>query len=158
METVASVEQTVKLPVMLLNVLFRRRSTKTSKLRVTGLCVGNSPVTGEFPAQMVSNAENVSIWWRHHDIYWTGTERALLHYGLINHLQNVITMLKKAKFNPKMSIIEVVQPRGQGALCKRLWCFSLSSDCRSNTRNTRIHSLVLSVPIDNMVANSGPFY
>ena len=26
-----------------------------------------SPVTGEFPAQMVSNAENVSIWWRHHD-------------------------------------------------------------------------------------------
>ena len=23
-------------------------------------------VTGEFPAQMVSNAENVSIWWRHH--------------------------------------------------------------------------------------------
>ena len=27
----------------------------------------NSPVTGEFPAQMASNAENVSIWWRHHD-------------------------------------------------------------------------------------------
>ena len=22
--------------------------------------------TGEFPAQMASNAENVSIWWRHH--------------------------------------------------------------------------------------------
>ena len=22
--------------------------------------------TGEFPAQMTSNAENVSIWWRHH--------------------------------------------------------------------------------------------
>ena len=52
----------------LLNCLFRRRSKKTSKLRVTGLCVGNSPGTGEFPAQMASNAENVSIWWRHHDI------------------------------------------------------------------------------------------
>ena len=52
----------------LLNCLFRRRSKKTSKLRVTGLCVGNSPVTGEFPAQMASNAENVSIWWRHHEI------------------------------------------------------------------------------------------
>ena len=39
---------------------------KTSKLRVTGLCVGNSPGTGEFPAQMASYAENVSIWWRHH--------------------------------------------------------------------------------------------
>ena len=50
----------------LLNRLFRRRSKKTSKLRVTGLCAGNSPRTGEFPAQMASNAENVSIWWRHH--------------------------------------------------------------------------------------------
>ena len=51
----------------LLNRLFRRRSKKTSKLRVTGLRVGKSPGTGEFPAQMASNAENVSIWWRHHD-------------------------------------------------------------------------------------------
>ena len=50
----------------LLNRLFRRRSKKTPKLRVTGLCEGNSPVTGEFPAQMASNAENASIWWRHH--------------------------------------------------------------------------------------------
>ena len=41
------------------------RSKKTSKLRVTGLCEGNSPVTGEFPIQRVSNAENVSIWWRY---------------------------------------------------------------------------------------------
>ena len=50
----------------LLNRLFRRRSKKTSKLRVTGLCAGNSPGTGEFPAQRASYAENVSIWWRHH--------------------------------------------------------------------------------------------
>ena len=48
----------------LLNRLFRRRSKKTSQLCVTGLYVGNSPVTGEFPAQRASNAENVSIWWR----------------------------------------------------------------------------------------------
>ena len=47
--------------------LFRRRSKITSKLRVTGLCAGNSPGTGEFPAQKASNEENVSIWWRHHD-------------------------------------------------------------------------------------------
>ena len=46
----------------LLNRLFKR---KTSKLRVTGLCDGNSPVTGDFPAQRASNTENVSIWWRH---------------------------------------------------------------------------------------------
>ena len=50
----------------LLNRLFGRRSKKTSKLRVTGLYAGNSPGTGEFPALMASNAENVSIWWRHH--------------------------------------------------------------------------------------------
>ena len=43
----------------LLNRLFRRRSTKSSKLRVTGLRVGNAPGTGEFPSQM-------AIWWRHH--------------------------------------------------------------------------------------------
>ena len=52
----------------LLNRLFRRKSKKTSKLRITGLYVGNSPGTGEFPAQMASNAENVSIWWRHHGL------------------------------------------------------------------------------------------
>ena len=52
----------------LLNRLFRRWSMKTSKLRVTGLCAGNSPVTGEFPAQRAISAENVSIWWRHHNI------------------------------------------------------------------------------------------
>ena len=49
----------------LLNRLFRRRSKKTSKLRITGLWAGNSPGTGEFPTQMASYAENVSIWWRH---------------------------------------------------------------------------------------------
>ena len=61
-------------PDCLLNRLFRRRSKKASKLRVTGLCVGNSPMTGEFPAQRTSNAENVSIWWRHHVkcIFWYG--------------------------------------------------------------------------------------
>ena len=49
-----------------LNRLFRHRSMKTSTLRVTGLYVGISPEAGEFPAQMASTAENVSIWWRHH--------------------------------------------------------------------------------------------
>ena len=53
----------------LLNRSFMCRSKKTSKLRVTGLCSGNSPVTGEFPAQMASNAENVSIWLRHYVSY-----------------------------------------------------------------------------------------
>ena len=58
----------------LLNRLFRHRWKKTSKLCVTGLCAGNSPVTGEFPAQRASNAENVFIWWRHH-VTTVGTGR-----------------------------------------------------------------------------------
>ena len=62
--------------VCLHNRSVRRRSKKTSKLRVTGLCAGNSPVTGEVPAQRASNAENVSIWWRHHG--WDGSYTILI--------------------------------------------------------------------------------
>ena len=50
----------------LLNRLFRRRSKERSKLCVTGLWGENTPATGEFPAQRASNAENVSLCWRHH--------------------------------------------------------------------------------------------
>ena len=59
----------------LLNRLFTRIiSQKTSKLRVTGLCV--------FPAQMASNAENVSISWRHHEIWLLGNfyDSCILHF------------------------------------------------------------------------------
>ena len=51
----------------LLNRLFRRRPKKTSKLRVAGLCGGNSPVTGGFSSQRANNAQIVSIWWRHQE-------------------------------------------------------------------------------------------
>ena len=44
-------------PDCLLNRLFRCRSKRTSKLCVTGLCEGNSTVTGEFPAQRPSDAK-----------------------------------------------------------------------------------------------------
>ena len=76
----------------LLNRLFRRRSKKTSKLFVTGLCAGNSPGTGEFPAQMASNAENVSIWWRHHDLVtsdWIRCQRPI-SLTIFHHTSNVI--------------------------------------------------------------------
>ena len=67
----------------LLSCWFRRRSKKTSKLRVTGLSEGNSSVTGELPAQKASNAENVCIWLRHHVLM-------LRRYtGVINHHNGV---------------------------------------------------------------------
>ena len=65
----------------LLNRLLGHRSKKTSKLHVTDRA-GNSLVSGELSAQMASNAENVSIWWRYHrtvlhiasKIYTSGNE------------------------------------------------------------------------------------
>ena len=57
--------QITSLTIVYSSVYSRRRSKKTSKLRITGLCAWNSPVTGEFFAQRASNAENVSIWRRH---------------------------------------------------------------------------------------------
>ena len=50
----------------LLNRLFKRRSKTIPKLRATCFYEVKTPVTGEFPAQRASYAENVSIWWRHH--------------------------------------------------------------------------------------------
>ena len=66
----------------LLKRLIRHRSKKTSKLRVTGLCAGNSPETGEFPPQRASNAENVSIWWRHR-AYFTAIMDKILFVSVI---------------------------------------------------------------------------
>ena len=65
LSTMAS--QIIRPPDWLLHRLFRRRSNKTPRPCVTGLCEGNSQVTGEFPTQRASNAENVSIWWHHHE-------------------------------------------------------------------------------------------
>ena len=48
----------------LLNRLFRGITKKTSKLRITGLCEGNSLV---IPRTKANDVENVSIWWRHHE-------------------------------------------------------------------------------------------
>ena len=57
---------TIAAQITSLTIVDSDADKKKSKLRATGLCVGNSPGTSEFPAQMASNAENVSISWRHH--------------------------------------------------------------------------------------------
>ena len=64
--------------------LFRHRSKKIPKRRVSGLCEGNSPVTGEFPSQRTSNAENATIWRRHHDnLINVGQDHVLMNYILL---------------------------------------------------------------------------
>ena len=112
--------QITSLTIVYSTIYSRRRSKKTSKLRVAGLCAGNSPVTGEFPTQMASNVENVSIWWCHHEkselitfeaslyiiymVYWeilqthhdkysschSGTKLILNHYEYRNMLHNSV--------------------------------------------------------------------
>ena len=67
----------------LLNRLFRRKSKKTSKLRVTGLCARNSPGTGEFPAQMAGNAEKVSNWWRHHEMCHINPQELMIYHTIM---------------------------------------------------------------------------
>ena len=82
----------------LLNRLFGRRSKKASKLRVTGLCAGNSQGAGEFPAQLASYAENIPIWWRHHALrilLWRN-ERCARGY---NRLWHVSLVAKKVKLS-----------------------------------------------------------
>ena len=85
----------------------------TWKLRVTGLCVGNSPVTGEFPAQRASNAENVTIWWRHHARHnkvWTvwiwedGLYMCNINNICLNHYQNKWWLIL-------LTHIHVIRPR-----------------------------------------------
>ena len=58
----------------LLNRLFRRRSKKTSKLRVTGLCVGNSPGPVNSPhkwpvTRKMFPFDDVIMWCVHSDIF-----------------------------------------------------------------------------------------
>ena len=73
----------------LFNRRLRRRSKKTSKLRVTGLCDGISLVTAGFPWQRANNAENVSIWWHHHDSVHHGIS-LIQWFAFILHLSNII--------------------------------------------------------------------
>ena len=53
----AMASQITSLTIIYSTIYSRRRSKKTSKLRVTGLCERNSPVTGEFPSQRASKWE-----------------------------------------------------------------------------------------------------
>ena len=95
----------------LLKRLFRRRSKKTTKLCDTGLCAGNSPVTGEFPAQMASNAENVSIWWWRHQV---------LRFWRVGELQKLVCK--------RLTQFDLVEPYGDkemggSTLARLMACF-----------------------------------
>ena len=79
--------------VCLFNRLFRHWRNNTSKLRVSDLCEGNSPMT----TQSASNAENVSIWWRHHayllHVCWLISCRCLICENKISECLNLALRL-----------------------------------------------------------------
>ena len=85
----AMTSQITGVSIVLHNCLFRHRSKKTSKVHVTGFSAGNSPVTGVFPARRASDAENVSIWWRHHGrvLCWDFAPHSPCPFFLYNEVQ-----------------------------------------------------------------------
>ena len=71
--------------------LLRRKSKKTSKLCVTGLCEGKPLVAGGFPSQRASNADNASI--SSTSSWWTWSKNA--EYCWIHHIieKHAVSML-----------------------------------------------------------------
>ena len=63
MDTIAS--QITSLTIVYSTVYTDADQWKHQSSASLALCAGNSPGT----AQMASNAENVSIWWRHHECF-----------------------------------------------------------------------------------------
>ena len=122
----------------LLNRLFSRRSEKSPKLPVTGLCEGNSPVTGEFPTQRASNAENVSIWWRNHDletsVFWAHLEE---HQDTIHSkCTSGIAQTSPAYLNPSLQmwrVVNTLRPRQNGRhFADDIFkCIFLESKCKN---------------------------
>ena len=68
----AMASQITSLTIFLFNRFFSRRSKENIKAPLPG--------TGEFHAQMASNAGNVSIWWRHHGQWMNHSRLVLLSY------------------------------------------------------------------------------
>ena len=81
----------------LLNGLFRRRSNKTSKLRVTGLCEGNSPVTSEFLVQRAGNVGNVS-----YDASWIWSAVFVCN-GILTTRRSKIRLSEKSLFQKQLT-------------------------------------------------------
>ena len=98
----AFVSEITRLTIVYSTVYSKCRSKKTTKLRVTGICARNSMVTVEFPAQMASYAENVSIRWRHHEpcTWFLG---CTIHSPLTHCDQNDVANISKLLFG--MSIV-----------------------------------------------------
>ena len=81
-----------------------------------GLCAGTTHVTSEFPASMASDAENVSIWWRHDEMWRDGLViPTLMQHNIVLHVTNnlksvlprAIYGIARKRWSKKYSINEI---------------------------------------------------
>ena len=99
---------------------------------------GNSPVTGEFPAQRASYAENISTWWRHHEhiqhrTKWLPCANILLNekYFLLPITLNFVTT---ETTDNKSSLVQVMawrrtgdKPLPEPVMTKISWPFGVTN-------------------------------
>ena len=78
----------------------------------------NPPITGGFPSQRASNAENVSIWWRHHAIIASGYGLTVFPSGRFLNQHRLI--VKKVPRNFGGGFIKTISPRRKRILKCRL--------------------------------------
>ena len=94
-------------------VLIRPRCSDTNMNQTIVIFIQeiNFKISGEFPVQMASNAENVSIWWRHHDVLdfytvWNVSTLRFSHYSNIqshNLLHKFQNKVIKPWYHPKFA-------------------------------------------------------
>ena len=89
----AIASQITSLTIIFSTIYLDTDQRKHQSSGVTGLCAGNSPEAGEFSVQMASDDENVSIWWRHHEITFGWTYKQFLRtvYASLDLLQHIMT-------------------------------------------------------------------
>ena len=87
----AMVSQIISLTIVYPTVYSDADQTTHQRSASLAFCEGNSPMTGEFPEQRACNAENASIWERHHIKYcicWCPKSMPfrLTHWGRVTHI------------------------------------------------------------------------
>ena len=69
---------------------------------------GNSLVTGEFPSRRASNTENVSIWWRHHELIKLGLMAFSAPHDRKQYIENWVQNKKTFVQVSKWSVIDTL--------------------------------------------------
>ena len=132
----------------LLNRWFRRRSKKALKPRVTGLCEGNSPVIGKFPAQMTINVEKVSIWWRHHGQQMKGI-LPLQQFTLYHRNDGLLSQVFRRLFHGMLA-----QPSLAAMLCKGMTTTFEIGKNSNRSREATMHSNIRRIQCSVWVPDS----